>query len=122
MSGSDEEVKSKERTVLRVGDAEVELTFDDAKAIQKALLDYLEQSSYEDRDELLKWSDPAFIDGDGTLRVGLWVLGADAKQMFLRFREPPGQFAGKAHKAILARTDGTWKVTDLMTERIRVRR
>jgi len=115
-------VESLERTVLRVGDHDVELTFDDAKAIQKVLLDYLKQSSYEDRDELLKWSDPAFIDGDGTLRVGLWVLGADAKQMFLRFREPPGQFAGKAHKAILAKTDGTWTVTDLMTERIRVRR
>jgi hypothetical protein len=123
MTGSDG-IKSAERTVLRAGETDVELTFDDAKAIQKVLGDYLQQSTYPDRDELLKWSGPAFIDGDGKLRIGLWVLGWDGKNktMFLRLRETPGQLMAKAHKATLARTDGQWTITGLGTERIRLGR
>jgi len=122
MKGSDD-VESLERTVLRVGEAEVELTLDDVKAIRDALVAYLKQSSYEDRDALLPWSDgPAWIDGDGKARIGPWLLGSDGKAIYLRYREPPGEFAGKAHKAILTKAEGKWTVTDLVMERIRTRR
>jgi len=122
MTGSDG-IKSAERTVLRAGETDVELTFGDAQAIHEALLMHLRQSEYPDRDELLKWSGPPFIDGEGTLRIGLWVLGWDGKNktMFLRLREQPGHLMARAHKATLARTEGQWAVTGLGTERIRVR-
>jgi len=117
------EVESLERTVLRVGDAEVTVTLDDARAIRLALLDYLKQSDYEDREALLRFSQgPAWIDPDGKVRIGPWLLGSEGKDMFLRYREPPGQFAGKAHKAFLERKDGAWTVTRLLMERIQVRR
>lgn len=122
MTGSDGKIASLDKTVLRVGDTDVELTLDDAKAIQKALVEYLQQSKYEDRDELLKWSGPAFIDAEGKLRIGPWLMGSDGKEIYLRYREPPGQFAGKAHRAFLEKKDGTWTVTRLLMERIRVRR
>lgn len=122
-TGGGDKVESLDRTVLKVGDAEVELTLDDARAIRAALLDYLKQSDYEDRDELLRWSQGAArIDADGSVRIGPWILGSDGEEIFLRYREPPGQFAGKAHKAFLARKDKTWTVTDLQMERIRTRR
>lgn len=123
MRGNDDEVESLDRTVLRVGDAEVALTLDDVKALRDALLDYLKRSDYEDRDELIRWSGgPAWIDPEGRVRIGPWLLGSDGKVMFLRYREPPGQYAGKAHKATLTRKDGTWTIRDLVMERIRTRR
>jgi hypothetical protein len=122
MSGSDK-VESLDKTVIRVGDADVTLTLDELKGIRASLLDHLKASSYEDRDALLNWTQgPAFIDSAGVARIGPWVLGVEGKDVFLRYREPPGQSAGKAHKAILARKDGGWSVTDLVMERIRTRR
>jgi hypothetical protein len=115
--------KTADSVVLRVGDADVTVTLDDARAIRTALQDYLKQSSYEDRDALLPWTQgQPRIDVDGSLRIGPWVLGADGKQLFLRYREPPGQLAGKAHKAVLKKEGDAWTVADLIMERIRTRR
>ena len=123
MNGSDDKVESLDRTVLRVGDADVSVTLDDLKAMRAALLDYLKASDYEDRDALLGWTKgPAWIDPEGTARIGPWVLGSEGKDLFLRYREPPGEHAGKAHKATVTKKDGAWTVSNLVMERIRTRR
>ena len=122
MKGSDGKVESLDRTVLRVGDADVTVTLDDAKAIQVALLDYLKRSDYEDRDALIRWTGPAFIDPEGTVRIGVWVLGSQGKDIFLGYREPFGPQGAKAHKALLAEKDGIWTVRSLVMEWIRPRR
>jgi hypothetical protein len=115
--------KSPDHVVLRVGEADVTVSLADAAAIRTALQEYLKQSSYEDRDAVLPWTQGTpRIDVDGTLRIGPWVLGTDDKEIFLRYREPPGQFAGKAHKAVLKKDGDTWTVSDVVMERIRVRR
>jgi hypothetical protein len=115
--------KSPDQVVLRVGEADVTVSLADAAAIRTALQEYLKQSSYEDRDAVLPWTQGTpRIDVDGTLRIGPWVLGTDDKEIFLRYREPPGQFAGKAHKAVLKKDGDTWTVSDVVMERIRVRR
>jgi hypothetical protein len=122
MSGDDHKVESLDRTVLRVGDADVPLTRDDVKAMRDALLEYLKGSDYQDRDALLGWTrGPAWIDTDGRVRIGPWLLGSDGKDLVLRYRELPGRHAGKAHRATLARKDGAWTVTGLVMERIRTR-
>jgi hypothetical protein len=114
---------SPDHVVLRVGEADVTVSLADAAAIRTALQEYLKQSSYEDRDAVLPWTQGTpRIDVDGTLRIGPWVLGTDDKEIFLRYREPPGQFAGKAHKAVLKKDGDTWTVSDVVMERIRVRR
>src|SRR5262245_58831594 len=70
------DVESLDKTVIHVGGADVTLTLDELKAIRTALVDYLKASSYEDRDAILGWSQgPAFIDSQGTARIGPWVLG-----------------------------------------------
>ena len=123
MNGSDDKVESLDRTVLRVGDTDVTLTLDDVKAIRAALLDYLRQSDYEDRDALIGWTQgPAWIDAERNARVGPWLLGSEGKDIILRYREPPGQHAGKAHKATLTRDASKWTVGSLVMERIRTRR
>lgn len=120
---SDDKVESLDRTVLRVGDTEVAVTLDDVKAIRAALIDYLRQSDYEDRDALIGWTQgPAWIDAERNARVGPWLLGTEGKDIILRYREPPGQHAGKAHKATLTRDASKWTVGGLVMERIRTRR
>jgi hypothetical protein len=125
VTGGGGEIEGLERTVLRVGEADVLVTREGVKAMQVALLDYLRQQlHYEDRDELLRWSGgPAWIDGDGRARIGPWLLGSEGSEIYLRYREPPGVLAAKAHRATLGQTDaGGWAVTGLVMERIRVRR
>jgi hypothetical protein len=115
--------KPSDHVVLRVGDADVSVSLADAAAIRTALREYLEKSSYEDRDALLPWTqgEPR-IGSDGTLRIGPWVLGSNGKQLYLRYREPPGRLAGKAHKALLKKDGDNWTVSGLVMERIEVRR
>jgi hypothetical protein len=122
MTGTDSKIDSLERTALRVGDAELTVTLDDAKAIEVALVDYLKKSDYEFREELLRWTGPAFIDAEGTVRIGLWVLGSRANDLYLRYRERPGQHMAIAHVASLSKKDGAWAVTNVVTEHLSIRR
>lgn len=117
-------LESLERTVVRVGDADVVITLQDAKEMQAALLGYLKASKYEDRGELMRWSQgpSVWLDPDGIVRIGPWVLGVEDREIILRYREPPAGDAAKAHKAYLAKKDGRWIVKEVLTERIRVRR
>ncbi len=123
MSGDGNQMESLDRTVVRSGDAEVTVTLQDVKAIQTALLEHLKGSDDEDRDDLIRWANgPAWIDSAGSARIGPWLLGSDDGGLYVRYREPPGALAGKAHKAYLAERDGAWSIRSLLTERIRVRR
>jgi hypothetical protein len=123
MNGDSSKIESLDRTVLRVGDAEVSVTLEDAKAIQAALLAYLKQSDYEGRDGLIGWSQgQAWIDAEGKVRIGPWLLGSDGREIYLRYREAPGQHMARAHRASLIKKDGAWTVSGLMTEHISARR
>jgi len=122
---SNEELGHKERTKIAVGDTELILTVHDASAIKTALVEYLKTWDGEDREALLHdtLSDSAWISSEGKLRVGLWLLQSDENRLFMRRREPPGEYVAKAHVANLARgQDGRWVVDRIDPERIRARR
>jgi hypothetical protein len=121
---SQDELGGKDRTTIAVGDTQVPLAAQDAGAIKAALIDYLTTWNGQDRDALLRdtASDPAWIDSDGDLRIGAWLLEADQEHLFLMRREPSGKYAGRAHVAHLGKTDkGHWVVRRIEIERIRVR-
>jgi hypothetical protein len=123
MKSEDDAIESRPQTVVRVGDADVTITLADARAMRDALRTYLQGAEYEDRDALLERTQgSAWIDAEGTVRIGVWVLGAEDDELYLRYREAAGQLAAKAHRATLQKKDGAWTVTALETERIRVRR
>jgi hypothetical protein len=113
------EVALMSQTTLRVGDVDVTLTLDDAKAIEVALLDYLKASDYPHRDSLIQWTGPAFIDGEGDIRIGVWLLQANGKEMALWYREFLGPQGGWGHKARVTRQDGRWAIRDLVQVKIR---
>lgn len=117
---SDDE--SLKETVLRVGEADVTITLADAKAMREALQVYLKASDYPERDEVLVWTQgDAWIDADGTVRIGPWLLGSEDGELCLRYREPATALAMKAHRAVVEKKDGAWTVTKLEMERIRGR-
>lgn len=117
-----EESNGPDQAVVQVGSTEVVVTLDDAKAIRDALLDYLRRSDYYARDRLVGWTDGgARIDPAGKVRLGPWVLGSDGSRLVLRYREPPGPEAGKAHRASVEKDGEAWVITGLVMERIRQR-
>jgi hypothetical protein len=113
------EVALMSQTTLRVGDVDVTLTLSDAKAIEVALRGYLKTSDYPQRDELIQWTGPAFIDGDGSVRLGVWLLHAEGKDMVLSYRQFLGPQGGFGHKAYVTRQDGKWAIRDLVPVKIR---
>lgn len=113
---------SLERTVLRVGDEDVTLTRADVAAIAAALREALKTSDHPERDELAVWSQgDGWIDPDGSVHIGTWLLGAEGGGLVLRYREAVTEPATKAHRAEVEKKDGAWTVSKIAYERIRSR-
>lgn len=115
-------------TTIAYGGAEITLTVNDAKAIESALVAYLEVvdvKDVEDRDYLLAQTrgGPAWIDTDGVLRISAWLLQSRPSGLVLTFRMPAPEEAGvlKGYVASLIREEN-WKVAHIDVERIRRRR
>jgi hypothetical protein len=119
---SDDKADSLDKTVLRVGDADVTITRADLAAIADALRAFLKASDYVERDEVLVWSQgEGWIDPDGSARIGTWLLGAEGGELYLRYREPATELGAKAHRAVVEKKDGAWTVVKVELERIRLR-
>ena len=105
----------------------ITLTVEDAKAMNAALLAYLnaaDPSQLPDRDYLIQWSQgPAFIDVDGVLRISTWVLGSEDDGLVLNCRMPAAEGATqrKEYVASLVR-DEVWRVTRLRMKHVYLRR
>lgn len=122
MSSDDDTSGSLKETVLRVGEADVTITLADARAMREALRAHLKGSDYPERDAVLVWTQgEAWIDAEGSVRIGPWLLGAEGGELYLRYREPATALAMKAHRAVVEKKDGAWTVVKLETERIRGR-
>lgn len=119
---SDHTADSLERTVLRVADQDVTITRADVAAIAAALRDALKTSDHPERQELLVWSQgDGWIDPDGSVRIGTWLLSAEGGGLILRYRETVTEPATKSHRAVVEKKDGAWTVSRVAYERIRSR-
>jgi hypothetical protein len=115
-------------TTIAYGGAEITLTVSDAKAIESALVAYLDVvdvKEVEDRDYLLAQTrgGPSWIDTDGVVRISAWLLQTRPTGLVLTFRMPAPDEAGvmKGYVASLIREE-KWKVAHIDVERIRRRR
>jgi hypothetical protein len=107
MSDDPETIEGLSQTTVRVGESDVTVTLDDARAMRKALLDALKASDLDDRDDLVAWAQgPAWISPDGRPRVGPWTLESHDDELVLRYREPD-----RSHRATLLWAAGVWRVT-----------
>ena len=77
---------------------------------------------FEDRDQLLLSAKGGWIDAEGAVRVGSWVLASERDPLVLRIRMPGSVSApvSKAYIAALAHED-KWQVVSISLERIKRR-
>ncbi len=116
--------KASQETEIRQGDAKVRITIDDAKQIRTALLDALRQSNLGDRDELIAFTEPlpAWIDSDGRVMIGGWLLQLRDRQVVATYRLSQNEERAVGYTALVTKDEKGWRVTRIVPEHIRFRR
>jgi hypothetical protein len=120
----DDPFKGPDQTVVDLAGQEIVITLDDARALKVALLEHLKGSQIEDRDYLIRMTTqaPAWIDPDGFVRIGGWLLQPRGGSLTLTYRMPAGAESTRAYVAYPVKDKQAWKVDRLESERIRHRR
>jgi hypothetical protein len=124
---SDADELGPKSTTIDWGESRITLTVDDAKAMNTALLTYLnaaDPSQLPDRDYLIQWSQgPAWIDVEGVVRINVWVLQSEAEGLVLNCRMPTAEGARdrKEYVAPVVRDD-VWRVTNVRAKYVHLRR
>ena len=109
---------------IQQGGVTVRITVDDAQKIRDALLAALKNSDLGDRDQLVELTTPlpAWIDADGRVMVGGWLLQIKNQKLVATYRL--GQNAERAigYSAIVIKSDQGWQVKQISPEKILFRR
>jgi hypothetical protein len=106
-----------------VGDREVSLTIGDARELKIALLRRLKAETVEDRDYLIRMTEkvPGWIDPDGFVRIGNWLLQAKKEALVLVYRMPSDTESSRAYTSRVERAPIGWSAAPLQSERVRLR-
>src|SRR5262249_49167299 len=110
-------------TKIVVGDKEITLTREDAHEMKTALVKYLTAAKIPEREYLLRMLQevPGWIDEDGTLRIGAWLLGSRGDALALTNRLPHAPAGCAMYHAHVERVGDGWRVTGLDFERVQYR-
>lgn len=126
MTTKDDMFHGLDETVVATVSGPIALTREDARAIGRALIAFLEASGPAVRDDLLPTVEglPGWIDGFGTVRIGNWVLSARGDDLVLTYRSKPEAGRGPVLfvAALEQRRPEGWVVTNLDRERLIPRR
>lgn len=113
-----------EQTTMAIGGHLMVLTRGDAAEMREALLAYLQAAPpFEGRDDLLRRTQavPGWIDPDGRIRIGGWLLDTRGGRLVLAYREPSNAPRLRVFVAPLIRTEHGWAVTELQEGSLRRR-
>jgi len=104
----------RKQTEIKRGASRIVITIDDVRAIEASLGRAVEASQLEDRDYLLPVSG-GWIDPDGTVRIGAWVLDPTSDPLTLTIRIPGLDSAPAivTYHATLAH-DASWHVVTIV--------
>lgn len=108
-----------DHTTIALAEGLVTVTLDDARAMKDALLRALDASQVEHREHLIRMtaSAPVWIDPDGVVRIGAWLLERAQDAMALTFPLPSGGALRLRCVARVERAEGGWSVTRIDLER-----
>lgn len=116
--------EGRKETWIRQGDSEVLITIDDAIQIRSALLDALRQSKLSDRDDLIALTEPlpAWIDSDGHVMVGGWLLQLRNRRLIASYRLSQNEERAIGYAASVIRDGKAWRVPGIVPETVLFRR
>ena len=123
LAADDDIFEGPNQTMISLAGKNLTVTLDDAQAMRAALLAYLATSSASDRDDLVRMvrETPGWIDADGILRIGPWLLEARANSLVLSNRLPHGPTGGGNYVAYLEQVPNGWTISKLELERVKYR-
>ena len=107
-------------TVIQQEGIEIRITIDDAQKIRNALLMTLKKSDLGDRDQLIALTTPlpAWIDADGRVMVGGWLLHIKNQKLMLTYRLEQNEERAIGYSAPVIRGDQDWQVKIIVPEKI----
>jgi hypothetical protein len=111
-------------TVIRHGGADMRITLDDAKSMRESLHDFLKKSDFGDKDQLLDDMKgiPGWIDSDGVVRPGGWLLESRGTDLVLTYRMNQNERRAVGYAAFVTKGATGWQVTKVEPAKIRFRR
>jgi hypothetical protein len=113
---------SRMQTTLPLDGGQLIITLEDAQEIKRALEAYLTFSRREIEqtlprnliDALPKATGDAWIDEDGSVHIGAWLLESRGGKLALTYRpSPPTSSIGYRYEAHLEQVEGQWKVSSI---------
>jgi hypothetical protein len=108
-----------DRTTVTLAGAALTITLDDARAMKEALVRALGESPAEHRDHLVQMTvqAPVWIDPDGLVHIGAWLLERRQDALALTFQMPSGGTVRLGYVARVERAEEVWTVTRIDFER-----
>jgi hypothetical protein len=121
MSPTDFPFSGPDHAIVRIADGETQVFLSQAETMRDALVIALRGSSLEERDHLLTLTEkaPIWIDPDGIVHIGPWLLQPRGHNLVLTYRPPSDAPVIRAYAATFARQGSKWLLQDLREERIR---
>lgn len=102
------------RAFVEAAGVRTELTAADGELIKLALLERLERSSIEDKDQLLldtRKVTPSI--SSGTMRIGIWLLQNEGDALLIVYRGPFGKRSARTYTARVTKSGDRWNVGEL---------
>lgn len=114
-------VEIQTEATLRQGDVEFRITLDEAKQMRTALLDALKRSQLGDRELLIALTEPlpAWIDSDGRVMLGGWLLQVRDSRLSASYRLSSNEERAVGYAASFDKTGNDWRVAQIVPEKIR---
>jgi hypothetical protein len=114
---------TKKEATIREGDFEIRITIEDAREIRTALLHALKTSDIGDRDQLIASTEPlpAWIDSDGRVMIGGWLLELRDQELVATYRLSTNEERAVGYVAFVDKQRDAWRVTQITPEKIRFR-
>jgi len=116
-----DDLEGLDETKITLHGKEIVITKSEAKQMGDALKTFIQTNPVEHKEFLLKNlpKSQGWIDYEGIVRVGLWVLGEFSDRLALTYRPPPSLELGTVmFVASLAKKDSAWYVLDVEAARI----
>jgi hypothetical protein len=110
-----------QEAILRQGGVEFRISLDDAQQMRIALLDALKHSQLGDRDTLIALTNPlpAWIDSDGRVMLGGWMLQLKNSQLVASYRLSRNAERAVGYSATISKDGNVWRVLQIVPEKIR---